>query len=329
MPNKSHQEIPDIHSNEYTYMIEATLDEFLKYKTPNESIYKLYRYGVLPAGKLFRPKIALAFYNDLTNKNPKDIMSFAIALELHHAYSLVHDDLPAMDNDLLRRNQPSFHAAYGEWKAILIGDGLLNLSYEALTSLKHPHALTLIKLFSRYLGPRGLIHGQYMDLSEEMNLSLPHLLKTHELKTGRLIQLAFLGPYILSCDQENQRIQYREFKKFYRMGKSLGILFQLIDDLLELTQFTEHTMPAHEILVNPFLRNPNECIDYFIKELKMLEELPQKYCMTWKFLEVYFKKSFSAIEDNAHQLQNHFSKLSGVNFQGLIHSGRNFLSKGQ
>ena len=119
--------------------ISQNLKLHLKQCIPNQLMKEVYEYCVLPPGKLFRPKLVYAIAKDLSEKtnlqitqNHKYLASF---VEVHHAYTLVHDDLPCMDDDDFRRGKPSAHKAYGEWKALLAGDGLLNVSYELLSKL--------------------------------------------------------------------------------------------------------------------------------------------------------------------------------------------------
>lgn len=120
-------------------------------------------YAVLPAGKLFRPKLVEALSLDLSGTFTQDARHLGSAIELHHAYTLVHDDLPAMDNDLIRRGKPSTHAKFGEWKAILTGDALLISSFEELMKITHSELRSIHKLFSWSTGARGLILGQFLE----------------------------------------------------------------------------------------------------------------------------------------------------------------------
>jgi geranylgeranyl pyrophosphate synthase len=137
-----------------------------------------------------------------------------------------------MDNDDVRRGRATTHKKFGEWNAILTGDLLLNLSYQLIFSIRNlseKELQMLGKIFSHSLGGKGLIHGQYLDLSKEMNSSLDSLILTHKLKTARLIQVALIGGAILSGHSENS-----ELKKIAKLGENIGIIFQLLDDLSEL-----------------------------------------------------------------------------------------------
>src|SRR5690606_6505779 len=123
--------------------IERNICLLLEQCLPQHDFAKIYHYAVFPAGKLFRPKLALAAFCDAGGDASNlplghDIWPFAAALELHHAYTLVHDDLPAMDDDDERRGRPSTHIAHGQWQAILVGDGLSIASFRLISRLKHP-----------------------------------------------------------------------------------------------------------------------------------------------------------------------------------------------
>ena len=185
--------------------LENMLTHHLVRNLPNHKILDVYLYACLPGGKLFRPHLVWSVLQDL---NPELAQSSSLNLdsnhallssgvEFHHTYTLLHDDLPSMDNDLLRRGKPCTHIAFAEWQALLAGDGLLNLSYQLLSKIKHPRSNELFRFFSWALGPKGLIHGQVMDLAHEMNESFQNTLRTHELKTARLIQVSILGSAII------------------------------------------------------------------------------------------------------------------------------------
>lgn len=210
-------------------------------------------YATLPAGKLFRPRLVLALAEDLKGSAEGNDLCLGRAIELHHAYTLVHDDLPAMDNDLIRRGKPSTHAAFGEWKAILAGDSLLIASFQELMKIEHPELRRLHRLFTWATGARGLISGQFLDLLADGKMNFSLVVRIHELKTARLIQVACLGAYYLS----GKTPTLREAIDFLRLGQEIGVSFQLLDDLTELT---DATVSEHETLINPFLLSPSEAI---------------------------------------------------------------------
>jgi hypothetical protein len=199
----------------------------------------------------------------------------------------VHDDLPSMDNDDFRRNKESTHKKYGEWKAILIGDGLLNISYQFLSKIKKTNperVLELIKVFSHSMGPKGLIHGQTLDLSNEMKLNFYNTVLTHKLKTARLIQVSILGGTYLAIPK-NRKIE----KILWKLGEDIGIIFQLLDDLSELS---ERNLSKHEKEINPWLIQPNEAlIETEFRILSLLKILEfMNMVNTNKILSNYFEK---------------------------------------
>lgn len=211
--------------------------------TRNPELLKVMEYAVLPAGKLFRPRLVEALTLDLIGEMNQDQIHLALAIEFHHAYTLVHDDLPSMDNDLMRRGKASTHAAFGEWKAVLAGDALLVASFEELGKIKSSTFRELHRIFTWATGAKGLIEGQFEDLGSQGRLQLPQIIRIHELKTARLIQVATLGAYILSGQEQKK-------KEFLRLGREIGVSFQLLDDLDELTA---KDVSEHERDINPFL----------------------------------------------------------------------------
>jgi geranylgeranyl pyrophosphate synthase len=129
-------------------------ENWVETQIDNHSLKEAYQYVLFPPGKLFRPLLFLNLLED-NGLNPQDYYETAVGLELHHSYTLVHDDLPCMDDDDMRRGRPSAHKKFNEWKAILIGDGLLNLSYQAFDS-------RLVKPFSMLLGLMDLFRDKFL-----------------------------------------------------------------------------------------------------------------------------------------------------------------------
>lgn len=239
-------------------------------------------YAVRPPGKLFRPLFLAALAQDLGAKDARDVVTLGCALELHHAYSLVHDDMPCMDNDLVRRGKPATHVAFGEWKALLTGDALMLISYAELERLNSPAAGFIRRLFHWATGPKGLILGQWIDLGHEGAQVAARLMRMHELKTGRLMQVATTGALALA----NPKFRYPDVKKYLRLGAGVGLAFQLLDDLDDLST-TELT--AHERAVNPFLLAPAEATTRLQQVLHIIEQqqqLPATKAFLTKFLRV-------------------------------------------
>lgn len=186
------------------------------------------------AGKQLRPNLLLAMGQALGTVPTSTLQPWALALELHHTYTLIHDDLPSMDNDSERRSIPTLHRQIGEAQALLVGDALLHWSLE-LGALEGGKGLSselhrqMLKLFFWATGRSGLILGQSIDLRgsqpEAIPLGQQSILRMFELKTARLFQLAFLLPLVA----ENRRT-LTEQKTYARLGSWYGTLFQLVDD---------------------------------------------------------------------------------------------------
>jgi geranylgeranyl diphosphate synthase type II len=186
------------------------------------------RYSLLAGGKRIRPVIALATAESI-GRDPEHVLPFACAIELIHTYSLIHDDLPAMDDDDLRRGRPTCHVAFGEDVAILAGDGLFAEAISLV--LEHqegdPQAvLAALRHLVAAAAVGGMVGGQYIDLRHGPDLDLRHL---HELKTGRLIAAAVECVLLLEGLSEAATIAYRRF------AAELGVLFQIVDDILDVT----------------------------------------------------------------------------------------------
>ena len=183
-------------------------------------------------GKFVRPNLILMIGEELQVNN-KDHLLLALAVELHHSYTLVHDDLPSMDNDSVRRGKPTLHLVFGEANALLVGDLLLAKSFEVLSLVNFPSLPFLLKLFSFATGAKGLILGQKLDL--EFNDKIHHakdLERLFELKTARLFQFSLTASYLLASPHTTER---KNVENFWRLGTTCGLLFQLIDDYQDLT----------------------------------------------------------------------------------------------
>ena len=286
------------------------LGHYLNTLTSSHELKEAYHYAVLPAGKLFRPKLVWNTFLDLAFEEAQKVLNdqklflkhpitkLSCAIEIHHAYTLVHDDLPSMDNDLMRRGKPSLHNKYGEWRAILVGDGLLNMSYQILSKIDHPEALNVIKIFSHATGPKGLIEGQVLDLSHEMNLNLENLIRTHELKTARLIQASLsLSALMATHDKELSC-------KYWRAGYHLGVLFQLIDDLMELK---DKNLTEHEIEVNPYLKYFNRTFPALLKEWKNVNDFIAEENKTHlkDMIQNYLQKNLNELRQEQKTILQH------------------------
>ena len=200
---------------------------------------KAMRYSLFAGGKRIRPILALAAAEAL-HAETKPLLPVACALECIHTYSLIHDDLPAMDNDDLRRGKPTCHVVFGEAAAILAGDGLLSFAFELLT---HPDArqsispddqLRMIRLIARAIGPVGMVGGQSLDLAAEgQAIPFEQLRLIHGYKTGALITASVQAGAIFGKGDEKQ------FAALSRYGVQIGLAFQIVDDLLDVEGSTE------------------------------------------------------------------------------------------
>lgn len=300
-------------NKEINQLLEANLASHLNDWVPAQhALREAYFYACLPAGKLFRPKLAIGVFEsqdqklDVTKElsDPRSALSLLCsAIEIHHAYTLVHDDLPAMDDDDMRRGKLSTHKKFGHWQAILVGDGLLNISYALLATIPHKHSSNLIRLSGKMLGPKGLIHGQVLDLSHEMNLSFQQCRETHFNKTARLIQFSMLGAELI---KQEQNPSIKLWKKWLRFGESLGLLFQFLDDLTELS---EKKLSAHEGEINPWISFWTETLDETVKQLDQLknhQELIQPMALTG-----YFEKIQKIVKNDLETILGHLKKDEG------------------
>jgi geranylgeranyl pyrophosphate synthase len=262
---------------EFVTILTQKLEQSISEISDDEQFCEILKYSLLPPGKLFRSRLVFKFLAENNQYDTKDLFHFCLALEYHHTYTLVHDDLPCMDNDDYRRGKLTIHKKYNEWTAVLVGDALLNASYYFLTKMEAKKSILLSQLMSRNCGASGLILGQFYDLSHK-NKTLEENLLLHELKTSRLIQLALVGANILS---ENTKSE----KKIFELGKIIGINFQLIDDVEELKNVT---FSQQEAAINAFVKfDKNEVKNYLDLSIKKSLELAEE-------LSLYELKNFIA-----------------------------------
>jgi geranylgeranyl diphosphate synthase type II len=189
------------------------------------------RYSLLAGGKRIRPVLALATVRAL-GRDPADILPTAASIELIHTYSLIHDDLPAMDDDELRRGRPTCHVAFGENVAILAGDGLFAEAYRLV--LRHQagppeRVLAAMREISDAIGVGGMVGGQFVDVAGAEDLDATALRHMHELKTGKLIAASIaVAPLLVGASEASQIA-------LGRYAGELGVLFQIVDDILDVT----------------------------------------------------------------------------------------------
>ncbi|SKA82012.1 farnesyl-diphosphate synthase [Caloramator quimbayensis] len=211
-------------------LINRRLEKIINEDDAPKKIVEAMKYSLLAGGKRIRPVLAVSICEALGGKI-EDILDFACSIELIHTYSLIHDDLPAMDNDDLRRGKPTNHVVFGEATAILAGDALLNYAFEiilkeALDKNKYCY-LKAADIIAKSAGIKGMIGGQVIDLeSEGLNISIEALYNMHRKKTGALIEASCLCGCIIA-QKEDMTDTVKEY------GKNLGIAFQIVDDILD------------------------------------------------------------------------------------------------
>ncbi|MBQ0833723.1 polyprenyl synthetase family protein [Marinobacter sp.] len=218
-------------------LVDTELDRRIASQSASEQLQEAMRYSVLGGGKRIRPALTLAAATAL-GQNIDVALVPACAIELVHAYSLVHDDLPAMDNDELRRGRPTAHIAFNEATAILAGDALQALAFEWLAQapgIEAPARLTMIKELARASGHGGMVGGQSIDLeSVGKTLSLTQLETMHRHKTGALIEASVrIGALTVPGVSE------RSLTALTSYAKALGLAFQVQDDLLDIEGDTD------------------------------------------------------------------------------------------
>ena len=220
--------------------VDRTLDGILPAPAgPEARFQEAMRYGVLGAGKRLRPFLALESAR-MFGVDDRHALRAGAAIELVHAYSLVHDDLPAMDDDDLRRGRPTVHVAYDEATAILVGDALATLAFEALADpATHPDPavrVALVQGLAAAAGPRGMVAGQVLDLAgREEAEDYGSVVRLERLKTGALITFACECGAILAGADAHARAA------LFAYGQDVGLAFQIADDLLDIEGNEEET----------------------------------------------------------------------------------------
>ena len=211
--------------------VDSALDAYLPEKNNAQGIiYTAMRYSLFAGGKRLRPILMLETAK-MCGGDEKVVMPFACAVEMIHTYSLIHDDLPAMDNDDLRRGMPTSHIKFGEATAILAGDALLNKAFEIVSAAGNGGAELILKAISELAkssGTEGMIGGQVIDMeSEGKDISLDELRRLHLLKTGAIIRSSCRIGAVLSGASEAEISAVDEF------AANLGVAFQIRDDILD------------------------------------------------------------------------------------------------
>ena len=206
------------------------LKKFIKKQKKTELIAAM-EYGLFPGGKKIRSKILLDI-GAIFKIQYKTLIAIGAAVECIHAYSLIHDDLPCMDNDKLRRGKPSTHIKFGESTAVLAGNSLLTMAFEILTSsslkVNEKIKVDLVRKLSQSSGHLGIAGGQYLDLSfEKKNISKNKIIDMEIKKTGKLFSFCCAVPAII------KKKNNKDIKFFENIGANIGLLFQIADDLID------------------------------------------------------------------------------------------------
>jgi geranylgeranyl diphosphate synthase, type II len=220
------------------HLIDAALDRLIPLETQYPaSIHKAMRHSVFAGGKRLRPILCMEAGRMFAGALPPRIEELGAALEMLHTYSLIHDDLPSLDNDDLRRGRPTCHKVFGEAIAILAGDALQTQAYEVLARLRCPaeSRVRIIEEIARGTGTvDGMIGGQVVDLeAEHTNPDAPTLEYIHRAKTAALITASLVSGGLYGGGNDRDVTRLRMF------GRSVGLAFQIVDDILDVTQTSE------------------------------------------------------------------------------------------
>ncbi|KGG81418.1 polyprenyl synthetase family protein [Caloranaerobacter azorensis] len=218
----------------YKNIIDKELDKILpNYNTPQKKIFEAMRYSIFAGGKRLRPILVLKTC-ELVGGKYSDAINFALSIEMIHTYSLIHDDLPAMDNDDYRRGKLTNHKVFGEGIAVLAGDGLLNLAFETMINDiindidKSERKIKALKVIAESAGVFGMIGGQVVDIiSEGRNIDENTLLYIHEKKTSALIEASILSGAIIGGASSD------ELERLSTYARAIGIGYQIRDDILD------------------------------------------------------------------------------------------------
>lgn len=224
--------------DELKQKIDVYLHDYMQEKgSYNKKIYESMQYSLDAGGKRIRPMLFLLTYM-MYNENYEDVMDIAAAIEMIHTYSLIHDDLPAMDNDDLRRGKPTNHKVFGDGIAVLAGDGLLNegmsLMFNHCLKNNDRNKIRACSIIAESSGVEGMVGGQTVDiLSENIKIPIDQLYYMHSKKTGALIKASIVSAAVYAGTGED------EIEKLDYYGKKLGLGFQIKDDILDITGDTK------------------------------------------------------------------------------------------
>jgi geranylgeranyl diphosphate synthase type II len=273
--------------------VNRCLDDLLPSEnTPPEQLHKAMRYSILGGGKRLRPSLVLAS-GEAMGASTETLLPTACAIEMIHTYSLIHDDLPAMDNDDLRRGRPTCHKAFGEAVAILTGDALLTMAFQVLSAnapnRSPERQIRVIQEFAAAAGSNnGMIGGQMADIENEGKVVGHDLLEyIHRSKTGALITASVVAGGILAGADDDEVARLRSY------GQYIGLAFQIADDILDVTSTSEqlgktagkdqaankatypaiHGIPASEARARQLVADAVDTVRSLGRETSVLEEI--------------------------------------------------------
>lgn len=263
--------------SDYVTFIEESLNKYIpKTHGLDEKVIEAMKYSLLLGGKRIRPILTLEFFKACGGKNKEYALPFACAVEMIHSYSLIHDDLPCMDNDDMRRGRASTHIKFGEDIALLAGDALLNLAFEIMSDKENlkfigaENVLTCMQIMAKASGVTGMIGGQAIDLMLENKKSEPEVIvDMYKRKTGAIIVAACkMGCIVAGADE-------KKISAAGNYAESVGLAFQVVDDILDLTS-NEETLgkPVNSDVKNK--KNTYVSIIGIDKSIKIIESLTEK-----------------------------------------------------
>lgn len=219
----------DTDARRYTALIEAYLADCFREEAPQQELFDAMRYSLLAGGKRLRPMLTLALC-EICGGSAEEALPFAAAVEMVHTYSLIHDDLPCMDNDDYRRGKPTNHKVYGEATAVLAGDALLTAAFSQLAAASLPaeRVVRAVDALSRCAGELGMVGGQLLDINAETRLCTEQeVYDIQSRKTGALISAACRLGVIAAGGSDGQ------LRSAVRYAEAIGLAFQIEDDILD------------------------------------------------------------------------------------------------
>ena len=241
--------------------VEEWLRDCFREREPRGDLYDAMYYSLMAGGKRIRPVLLMETCR-ICGGDPETVLPFAGAIEMIHTYSLIHDDLPCMDDDDLRRGRPTNHKVYGEATAVLAGDGLLTAAFEAMldpsVTLPSERVLEAAGILARAAGGRGMVGGQVLDMAGEgHSLGLQEVEELQRLKTGALIAAAAEMGCVLAGSTSEQRQAAR------RYAERIGLAFQIQDDAIVIYCFSDVGLDACRDLVDKLTREAVEALSCF------------------------------------------------------------------